>query len=173
MSPEHSQPALTADELEASLRRIGSERYHDHHPFNLRMHAGTLTQREIQVWARNRYYYQTRIPLKDSLIIAKSADPAFRREWVQRIHDHDGAREGEGGLARWLHLSEAVGLDADEVAALGGGLIEQLQADMLPKIRDAALERIMPGARQVRIMATALGDDAGITGAAILAHDHT
>jgi hypothetical protein len=31
----------------------------------------------------------------------------------------------------------------------------------------------MPGARQVRIMAPTLGDAAGITGAAILAHDHT
>ncbi len=59
-----------------------------------------------------------------------------------------------------------------EVVALGGGLIEQLHHVMLPKIRDAALERIMPGARQVRIMATTLGDHAGITGAAILAHDH-
>jgi len=48
-----------------------------------------------------------------------------------------------------------------------------LHTVMLPKIREAALGRIMPGARQVRIMATTLGDTAGITGAAILAHDHT
>ena len=60
-----------------------------------------------------------------------------------------------------------------EVVSLGGGLIEQLHTVMLPKIRAAALGRIMPGARQVRIMATTLGDAAGITGAAILAHDHT
>ena len=59
-----------------------------------------------------------------------------------------------------------------EVVALGGGLVEQLHSVMLPKIRDAALERTMPGARRVRIMATTLGDHAGITGAAILAQDH-
>ncbi|MBT3841611.1 MAG: ROK family protein [Verrucomicrobia bacterium] len=72
-----------------------------------------------------------------------------------------------------LAIANLCNLLNPEVVALGGGLIEQLHAVMLPKIRDAALGRIMPGARQVRIMATTLGDAAGITGAAILAHDHT
>ena len=80
---------------------------------------------------------------------------------------------GETCLYTGVAIANLCNLLNPEVVALGGGLIEQLQADMLPKIRDAALERIMPGARQVRIMATALGDNAGITGAAILAHDHT
>ena len=44
------------------------------------------------------------------------------------------------------------------------------------KLRDRtiaiAVFALVPGARRVRIIATALGDDAGITGAAILAHDH-
>ena len=80
---------------------------------------------------------------------------------------------GETCLYTGVAIANLCNLLNPEVVALGGGLIEQLQADMLPKIRDTALERIMPGARQVRIMATALGDDAGITGAAILAHDHT
>ena len=79
---------------------------------------------------------------------------------------------GETCLYTGVAIANLCNLLNPEVVALGGGLIEQLQADMLPKIRDTALERIMPGARQVRIMATALGDDAGITGAAILAHDH-
>ena len=112
--------AVTPDELEARLRSIGEHRYHDHHPFNQRMHDGELTRDEIRVWARNRYYYQTRIPLKDSLIVAKAPDAAFRREWLQRIQDHDGAREGEGGLALWLQLAEAVGLDAASVERLEG-----------------------------------------------------
>ena len=72
-----------------------------------------------------------------------------------------------------LAIANLCNLLNPEVVALGGGLIEQLHTVMLPKIRDAALGRIMPGARQVRIMATTLGDAAGITGAAILAHDHT
>jgi len=43
---------------------------------------------------------------------------------------------------------------------------------MLPKIKEVAFDRIMPGAREVRIIATELGDAAGITGAAVLAHDN-
>jgi pyrroloquinoline-quinone synthase len=104
--------------FEAALRRVGTERYHDKHPFNLRMHEGTLSRAELQLWARNRYYYQTRIPVKDGLILSKSGDPGFRREWVRRIHDHDGRAPGEGGLELWLALAEAVGLDRDEVASL-------------------------------------------------------
>lgn len=112
--------ALTPDALEAQLRAIGEQRYHDRHPFNQRMHEGALTRHEIQTWARNRYYYQTRIPLKDSLIVSKADDPAFRREWLQRIQDHDGAREGEGGLSLWLQLAQAVGLDPASVERLEG-----------------------------------------------------
>ena len=80
---------------------------------------------------------------------------------------------GETCLYTGVAIANLCNLLNPEVVALGGGLIEQLHPVMLPKIRDAALERIMPGARQVRIMATTLGDAAGITGAAILAHDHT
>ena len=59
-----------------------------------------------------------------------------------------------------------------EIVALGGGMIEQLHETMLPKITEAAVGRMMPGARQVSIVATRLGDHAGITGAAILSRDH-
>jgi pyrroloquinoline-quinone synthase len=65
----------------------------------------------------NRYYYQTRIPIKDAIIVSKSEDPAFRRMWIRRIHEHDGEAEGEGGLALWLRLAQGVGLDRDEVAS--------------------------------------------------------
>jgi pyrroloquinoline-quinone synthase len=109
-------------ELEGRLRRVLAERYHDTHPFNVRMHEGTLSRDEIQTWVRNRYYYQTRIPLKDSVILTKSGDPAFRREWVQRIHDHDGIAPGDGGLERWLDLAEVVGLERGEVESLAGVL---------------------------------------------------
>jgi pyrroloquinoline-quinone synthase len=105
-------------EFEDRLRQIGLERYHYRHPFNLRMHDGTLSEQEIQTWVRNRYYYQTRIPIKDALIIAKARNPQFRREWVQRIHDHDGVEPGDGGLELWLTLADAVGLSRDSVANL-------------------------------------------------------
>ena len=104
------------------LRDEGRRRYHDAHPFHQAMHAGALGREQIQAWVRNRYYYQTRIPIKDALILAKSEDPAFRRAWIRRIHDHDGEAEGEGGLAEWLRLARAVGLDPEEVASLSGVL---------------------------------------------------
>ncbi len=107
-----------SSELEARLNQVLDERYHDKHPFNLRMHAGELSREEIQTWVRNRYYYQTRIPIKDGLILAKAQDPRFRREWIRRIRDHDGDDEGKGGLALWLGLAESVGLDPADVERL-------------------------------------------------------
>lgn len=107
-----------SEALEERLRRVLAERYHDRHPFNRRMHAGTLTPAELRTWVRNRYYYQTRIPVKDSILLARAESPEFRRGWVRRIHDHDGERAGEGGLAQWLALAEAVGLDRAEVESL-------------------------------------------------------
>jgi pyrroloquinoline-quinone synthase len=99
----------------ARLREEASRRYHDRHPFNVRMHDGSLSRGELQRWVENRWYYQTRIPIKDAIILSRSDDPAFRRAWIRRIHDHDGVREGEGGLASWLRLADAVGLDPEEV----------------------------------------------------------
>jgi len=110
-----TEAALEGDAFAAALRAIGEERYHHRHPFNLRMHEGLLSRRAIQTWVANRYYYQTRIPIKDGLILTKSADVGFRREWVQRIRDHDGSREGEGGLELWLQLAQAVGLERSPV----------------------------------------------------------
>ena len=102
---------MTPDQLEAALRAIGRERYHDRHPFHGLLHNGKLNRGQVQAWALNRYYYQSRIPLKDSALMSRAEDPALRREWRQRVVDHDGDREGEGGIARWLHLTDALGLD--------------------------------------------------------------
>ena len=52
-------------------------------------------------------------------------------------------------------------------------MITQMGETMLPKIKEAAFDRIMPGSREVRIISTKLGDDAGITGAAVLAYDNS
>lgn len=113
---------MTASPLSASaflerLRDEGARRYHDEHPFHRRMHEGALTRADLQRWVLNRYYYQTRIPIKDALILAKSDDPGFRRLWIRRIHDHDGTDHDEGGLARWQRLGDAVGLDRAELIA--------------------------------------------------------
>jgi len=104
--------------LERRLRSILDEKYHHRHPFNVRLHGGQCTPAEVRRWIRNRYYYQTRIPLKDGLILTKSEDRDFRRGWIRRIHDHDGDDARAGGLELWLRLAEAAGLDREEVASL-------------------------------------------------------
>jgi pyrroloquinoline-quinone synthase len=109
---------LSPDALVERLRREGSSRYHSLHPFNLAMHRGELSREHLQRWVLHRYYYQTRIPIKDALILSKSDDPVFRRAWIRRLVDHDGTKDGEGGLAEWLVLARAVGLDEAEVRSL-------------------------------------------------------
>src|SRR5664280_2985092 len=84
-------PVLSAYELKARLRRVGEERYHHQHPFHLMMHDGKLSRGQMQAWALNRYYYQSRIPIKDAIILSRSDDADFRRAWRKRVVDHDGA----------------------------------------------------------------------------------
>lgn len=107
--------ALTPAQLEARLRAIGAERYHDRHPFHHLLHSGRLDRGQVQAWALNRFEYQRCIPLKDAALLARIEDPRLRRVWRQRIVDHDGEREGDGGIARWLHLTDALGLDRELV----------------------------------------------------------
>ena len=115
-------PPLGREEFIERLRSEGERRYHDHHPYHVMMHEGRLTRPQLQQWVLNRYYYQTRIPIKDAIILSKSDDPAFRRLWIHRIRDHDGEQDGEGGLALWLRLAEGVGLDPEEVRSCGSVL---------------------------------------------------
>lgn len=100
-------------EFEARLRAVGEEHYHHRHPFNLRMHSGDLSPDELRRWIVNRFHYQRHIPVKDALITAKLDSPELRRMWLRRIQDHDGPQDGEGGIARWLRLGEAAGLDRE------------------------------------------------------------
>ncbi|WP_119461661.1 pyrroloquinoline-quinone synthase PqqC [Rhodospirillaceae bacterium SYSU D60014] len=107
--------ALSPAEFERQLRRIGEERYHSRHPFHKLLHDGKLNQGQLQAWVLNRFYYQSRIPMKDAALISRVEDPALRREWISRILDHDGSGGEEGGIERWLVLAEGVGLDRDLV----------------------------------------------------------
>jgi coenzyme PQQ biosynthesis protein C len=111
---------LTAGELEAALRDIGARRYHRLHPFHQLLHGGKCTKGQVQAWALNRYYYQSMIPIKDASLIARCDDPAVRREWRSRLVDHDGEGEDGGGIARWLRLTDGLGLDRDYVVSLRG-----------------------------------------------------
>jgi len=107
---------LSQSELVARLKRIGEERYHHRHPFHLLMHEGKLTRGQLQAWALNRYCYQSRIPIKDAIILSRSDDMDFRRAWRKRIVDHDGEDGRPGGIEKWLRLAEATGLDRQKVA---------------------------------------------------------
>lgn len=106
--------------FEARLRQIGDERYHDKHPFHELLHSGGCSPDQVRAWVINRYYYQSRIPMKDAAFMSRVSDPALRRAWRSRIEDHDGTTPGTGGIARWLILAEGVGLDPDYVASETG-----------------------------------------------------
>jgi len=119
---ETTETRLSREELHNRLKAVGAARYHHQHPFHLRMHRGELTRGQLQAWALNRYYYQSRIPMKDSLLLAKSDDPAFRRTWRKRILDHDGDQDGYGGVEKWIQLAESGGLSRDQVIPCDGVL---------------------------------------------------
>ena len=106
--------ALGTDDLVATLR-AHSRRYHDQHPFHVRMNAGLLSPEQLRGWIANRFYYQENIPRKDAAILSACPDVAVRRRWIRRITDHDGTAPGEGGIDAWLRLGEAAGLTREEI----------------------------------------------------------
>lgn len=114
--------APDSNTFEQRLRAIGAERYHDRHPFHRRLHSGGCSMTEVRAWVINRYYYQSRIPMKDAAFLSRCDDPDLRRIWRRRIEDQDGGIDEGGGIRRWLKLAEAVGLDPDYVASTEGVL---------------------------------------------------
>ena len=127
MTAAGAQPAWTRAEFEQQLRERGRA-YHVHHPFNLMLNGGRATQQQIRGWVANRFYYQINIPVKDAAILANCDERTVRRNWVQRILDHDGHGDDPGGIESWLRLAEAVGLDRAQVESL---------AEVLPGVRFA------------------------------------
>jgi len=102
---------FSPDELERRLRKIGDERYHNLHPFHKMLHGGKMSFGQVQAWALNRYVYQAAIPRKDAALMARLRDRELRREWIRRIHDHDGYAGDDGGIERWLKLTDGLKLD--------------------------------------------------------------
>jgi pyrroloquinoline-quinone synthase len=102
------------EEFVAELRSRGA-RYHHLHPFHVRMNNGELSREELQRWVINRYAYQAAIPMKDAAILSNCPEPAVRREWIQRVIDHDGVEDGSGGIESWLRLGEALGVTREEI----------------------------------------------------------
>ncbi|WP_227817888.1 pyrroloquinoline-quinone synthase PqqC [Nitrogeniibacter aestuarii] len=113
-----AEPPMSREEFEGRLREKGTS-YHIHHPIHKMMADGKLTQGQIQRWVANRYLYQVAIPVKDANIMANCPDREIRREWIQRILDHDGYNIGgektEGGIEAWIQLGMAVGLTREDI----------------------------------------------------------
>jgi pyrroloquinoline-quinone synthase len=122
-----SAAAWSEAEFEQRLREKGRS-YHIHHPFNVMLNSGAADREQIRGWVANRYYYQINIPIKDAAILANCSDRSVRREWVQRILDHDGCGDDPGGIESWLRLAEAVGLSREHVEGL---------TDVIPGVRFA------------------------------------
>ena len=104
-------------EFEAKLRDKGAA-YHIYHPFNVMLNTGQANREQIQGWVANRYYYQIIIPVKDAAIMSNCPDREIRRDWIQRIIDHDGRGDDAGGIEAWIRLGEAVGLVREEITDL-------------------------------------------------------
>ncbi|WP_322110938.1 pyrroloquinoline-quinone synthase PqqC [Steroidobacter gossypii] len=117
MSNAELESAWSAEDFEQKLREQGRA-YHIYHPFNVMLNSGRATREQIQGWVANRYYYQINIPRKDAAILANCPDREVRRQWVERILDHDGHGDDAGGIEAWLRLAEAVGLERTEVESL-------------------------------------------------------
>lgn len=83
----------------------------------------------------------------------------FVAEVIDRSAHHTG-----------IAVGNLINLFNPEVIVLGGGIIEQLEHEMMPIIEKVAREHALPGTdKGIQIVATRLGDDAGITGGAVLA----
>ena len=113
---------LSRPQLEEELRALGARRYHNLHPFHRLLHGGKLNRDQVRAWALNRYCYQASIPIKDASLIARAEERDLRRVWLQRIVDHDGENESEGGIERWLRLTDGLDLPRDYVMSKRGAL---------------------------------------------------
>jgi pyrroloquinoline-quinone synthase len=105
---------LPPEALAEALRAFSGS-YYVNHPFHQLMYDGKLTQRQFQGWVANRLAYQRVVPRKDGAIISNCSDPEVRREWIQRIIDHDGTVPGTGGIELWIRLGVALGVPREEM----------------------------------------------------------
>jgi pyrroloquinoline-quinone synthase len=106
--------SLSPAELEEALRSFHGS-YYVQHPFHQLMYEGKLSQRQFQGWVANRLAYQRVVPRKDAAILSNCPDAEVRREWIQRIVDHDGKAPGTGGIEMWIRLGIALGVPREEM----------------------------------------------------------
>jgi glucokinase len=71
-------------------------------------------------------------------------------------------------------VANLINVLSPEVVIIGGGLVDALENEMMSIIVETAREHAFPGSdKGVKILASKLGDDAGITGGAVLARRET
>ena len=104
--------------------------------------------------------------LGDDLTDLRSGDlrKAIRRgdKFVEKVIDQAAEYTG-------IAVGNLMNIFNPEVIVIGGGVVEQLEHEMLPIIEKVARKNALPGtSKGVQIVATRLGDDAGITGGAVL-----
>lgn len=109
--------------------------------------------------------------LGDDLADLRSGDlrKAIRRgdKFVDKVIE--GAAEYIG-----IGIANLVNILGPEVVVVGGGVIEALADEMMSVIIETAQDYAMPGTMKgVEIVASKLGDSAGITGGAVLARRET
>jgi pyrroloquinoline-quinone synthase len=138
-----SEAPQTREEFEQRLHVIGDERYHDKHPFHHLLHSGGCTVDQVRAWVINRYYYQSRIPMKDAAFLSRVDDHRLRRIWRHRIEDHDGTTEGTGGIERWLKRASGVGLDPEYVRS-GVGILPSTRFAVDAYVRFVRYEPLLP-----------------------------
>jgi len=155
-------PALSPEDFEAAIRAVGAERYHDKHEFHKLLHGGKLNKDQVAAWALNRYCYQEAVPRKDAAFMSRVHCRDLRREWIHRIHDHDGLGEESGGIERWLVLTDALGLSRDYVTSRKGALpatkfaveayVRFVQEEpLLPAVASSLTELFAPSIHRERI----------------------
>src|SRR5271156_6348831 len=123
-----SEPLWDETTFVGKLREIGGNAYHDKHPFHVAMNTGRLSPEAIRCWVANRFYYQANIPIKDAAILSNCPLRDVRREWIDRIIEHDGTQGEEGGIESWLRLGRACGLEREMMLE---------QRDVIPAVRFA------------------------------------
>lgn len=89
---------------------------------------------------------------------------AIRRgdKFIEKVIDEAAEYTG-------IACGNLINLFNPEIIVLGGGVIDQLENEMLPIIDKVARAHALPGtAKGIQIVASRLGDDAGITGGAVV-----
>ena len=73
-----------------------------------------------------------------------------------------------------IAIANLINILSPEAVVVGGGVMDALESEMMPVVIETAREHAFPGSdKGVKILASKLGDDAGITGAAVLARRET